>query len=42
MVERVLERFDIKRVVLVADRGLLSMDNLKELRTIRSPGDRAL
>jgi transposase len=42
MVERVLERFDIKRVVLVADRGLLSMDNLKELRTIRLPGDRAL
>jgi transposase len=42
MVERVLERFDIKRVVLVADRGLLSMDNLEELRKIRLPGDRAL
>ena len=42
MVERVLERFDIKRVVLVADRGLLSMDNLEALRKIRLPGDRAL
>jgi hypothetical protein len=33
MVERVLERFDIRRVVLVADRGLLSMDNLQDLLT---------
>ena len=39
MVERVLERFDIKRVVLVADRGLLSMDNLEALGKIRLPSD---
>jgi hypothetical protein len=39
MVERVLERFDIKRVVLVADRGLLSMDNLEALAKIRLPSD---
>jgi transposase len=42
MVERVLARFDIKRVVLVADRGLLSMDNLQELIDIRLAGDRKL
>jgi transposase len=42
MVERVLERFDIRRVVLVADRGLLSMDNLQDLLKIRLPGDRKL
>jgi hypothetical protein len=39
MVERVLERFDIKRVVLVADRGLLPMDNLEALAKIRLPSD---
>jgi hypothetical protein len=39
MVERVLERFDIKRVVLVADRGLLWMDNLEALAKIRLPSD---
>jgi len=39
MVEGVLERFDIKRVVLVADRGLLLMDNLEALGKIRLPSD---
>lgn len=42
MVERVLQRFDIKRVVLVADRGLLSMDNLEDLSELKLPGDRPL
>jgi transposase len=42
MVERVLERFDIRRVVLVADRGLLSIDNLQSLLDIELPGDRKL
>lgn len=42
MVERVLQRFDIKRIVLVADRGLLSMDNLEDLSQLRLPGDRPL
>ncbi len=41
MVERVLERFDIKRAVLVADRRLLSVDNLEALRKTRLSGDRA-
>lgn len=34
-IERVLERFAIRRVVLVADRGLLSLDNLEEIGKIR-------
>jgi len=34
-IERVLERFAIRRVVLVADRGLLSLDNLEEIGRIR-------
>ncbi len=34
-IERVLSRFPIRRVVLVADRGLLSLDNLEELQKIR-------
>jgi hypothetical protein len=42
MVERVLERFDIRRVVLVADRGLLPMDNLQDLLKITLPDDRKL
>ena len=34
----VLERFpQLKRLVLVADRGLLSLDNLEELRKIKPP-----
>ena len=28
MVHRVLQRYGVSRVVLVADRGLLSLDNL--------------
>ena len=34
-IEEVLKRCPIKRVVLVADRGLLSLDNLEEIRKIR-------
>ena len=34
-IEEVLKRYPIKRVVLVADRGLLSLDNLEEIRKIR-------
>jgi len=40
---KVMERFPhIRRLVLVADRGLLSLDNLKALQAIRLPGKRAL
>jgi len=40
---KVMERFPhIRRLVLVADRGLLSLDNLKALQAIKLPGKRAL
>ena len=42
MVERILERFPIRRLVLVADRGLLTSDNLETLEGIRLPEDRKL
>lgn len=32
---RILARYPIRRVVLVADRGLLSLDNLEEIRALR-------
>ena len=35
--EKVLKRFPIKRIIVVADRGLLSTDNLEELQTMRLP-----
>ena len=35
--EKVLKRFPIKRIIVVADRGLLSTDNLEELQAIRLP-----
>jgi hypothetical protein len=37
-IEKVLARYPIKRVVLVADRGLLSLDNLEAIRAIRVGG----
>ena len=40
-IERVLQHFPIKRVVLVADRGLLSLDNLEEISKIKV-GERPL
>jgi transposase len=36
--EKIVKRFPIKRVIAVADRGLLSSDNLEELKTITLPG----
>ena len=38
VLEKVLRRFPVKRVIAVADRGLLSTDNLAELQAIRLPG----
>lgn len=35
--EKVLKRFPIKRVIVVADRGLLSMENLEELKAMHLP-----
>ncbi|MEM6301374.1 MAG: IS1634 family transposase [Pseudomonadota bacterium] len=34
MIERLLERFKLKRVVIVADRGLLSIDNIAVLESL--------
>ena len=34
--DKVLERFPIRRVIAVADRGLLSVDNLDELKAIKT------
>jgi len=42
MLATVLERFPIQRVILVADRGLLSLDNIGELTTLADRGDRRL
>ncbi|RDC66969.1 IS1634 family transposase, partial [Rhodovulum sp. 12E13] len=42
MLATVLERFPIQRVILVADRGLLSLDNIGELTALADRGDRRL
>jgi hypothetical protein len=37
----VMERYpDLRRLILVADRGLLSLDNLDELRKLTLPSGR--
>lgn len=36
--EKVIQRFNVRRVVLVADRGLLSLDNLEALEGLRVAG----
>ena len=36
--ERIVKRFPVKRVIAVADRGLLSLDSLEELKAITLPG----
>ena len=41
--ERVLQRYPhVRRLVVVADRGLLSLDNLQMLNELKLPGDRVL
>lgn len=42
MLARVLERFPVERVILVADRGLLSLDNVAELRRLAEASERTL
>jgi transposase len=41
-IEKVIQRFPIRRVIAVADRGLLSTDNLIELQAITLPGGKPL
>jgi hypothetical protein len=42
MLATVLARFPIQRVILVADRGLLSLENIGELTALSERGDRRL
>ena len=42
MVQTVLQRFPIKRIILVADRGLLSLDNIHHLTDMADKGGRKL
>ena len=42
MLSSVLQRFPIQRVILVADRGLLSLDNIDELTKMADQGGRTL
>ena len=37
VIEKIVKRFPIKRVIAVADRGLLSTDNLADLQAIKLP-----
>ena len=38
VIEKIVERFPVKRIIAVADRGLLSTDNLADLQAITLPG----
>ncbi len=40
--QKVLDRFPVRRVIAVADRGLLSVDNLAELQAMRLPSGQPL
>ncbi len=42
VIEKIVKRFPIKRVIAVADRGLLSTDNLADLQAVTLPGGGAL
>ena len=38
VIEKIVKRFPVKRIIAVADRGLLSTDNLADLQSITLPG----
>lgn len=38
MLERIFQRYTIHRVVIVADRGLLSLDNIEQIEAMTLPG----
>lgn len=42
VIQEVLAQFPVKRVVLVADRGLLSLDNLQQLQALKVKGGQPL
>ena len=37
VIEKIVQRFPVKRIVVVADRGLLSIDNIEQLQAISLP-----
>ncbi|RMG57383.1 MAG: IS1634 family transposase, partial [Bacteroidetes bacterium] len=41
-IEKLIQRFPVKRIVVVADRGLLSVDNLADLQQITLPSGQPL
>ena len=42
MLSKVLARFPVERVILVVDRGLLSLDSIAELSTLAEASERKL
>ena len=42
MLQKVLARFPVQRIILVADRGLLSLENIEELSDLADQGGRRL
>ncbi len=42
MLERVLDRFPVERMIVVADRGLLSLDNIAEIDALREATSRCI
>ncbi len=37
VIEKIVQRFPVKRIIVVADRGLLSIDNIEQLQAISLP-----
>ena len=42
IIEKIVERYPVKRIIAVADRGLLSIDNLQDLQAMRLPNGNPL
>jgi transposase len=38
IIEKIVQRYPVKRIIAVADRGLLSIDNLADLQAMKLPG----
>ena len=42
IIEKIVQRYPVKRIIAVADRGLLSIDNLKDLQAMKLPNGNPL
>ena len=42
IIEKIVQRYPVKRIIAVADRGLLSIDNLADLQTMKLPSGQPL